>query len=37
MCVNPGATIDGGIHMTMERSDDQAMPTHSVSQEPSTR
>jgi len=37
LCVNPGATLDGGIHMTVERSEEAAVPTHTISPEPNTR
>jgi cytoskeletal protein CcmA (bactofilin family) len=37
LCVNAGALLDGGMHMTVERSDDTTVPTHTISQEPNTR
>ena len=33
LCVNPGATLDGGIHMTVERLDESTVPAHISSQE----
>jgi cytoskeletal protein CcmA (bactofilin family) len=36
LCVNAGATLDGGIHMVDERADD-TVPAHAVTQEPNTQ
>ena len=37
LCVNPGAVLDGGMHMTVERSDEATAVPQTVSQEPNTR
>ena len=37
LCVNAGATLDGGVHMADERSDEAIVGAHEVSQEPNTR
>lgn len=37
LCVNPGAVLDGGIHMSAERSDETTVSAHTISQEPNSR
>ena len=37
LCVNPGAVLDGGTHMTADRSEETTVSTHAISQEPNTR
>jgi cytoskeletal protein CcmA (bactofilin family) len=36
LCVNPGATIDGGLHMTIERLDESTDSPQTVSQDQNT-
>jgi len=42
LCVNAGAILDGGLHMSSDRGDDATLPTHTTSatsamDEPNTR